>query len=275
MKYNKLIVSGCSFVADIHDLEDIKRNIQPEYVKNFIRKYPNKNAAELRKLPEYINLLQNYIEYKWTTLLKNYLDVPLVDFADGGNSNPRIFRDITNYLIENKNDTNNLVIIGTTALNRINRWLDYKQEYINLHLKNFDKFEKIENLYSSHLFDNPNDLADYQMLYLKYFHDEEESLRQVQENIDLLKYICKQQNHRLFIFDNLIFSTSRNKRILGRTEDPLKERFMKDNHENLLYFEDDIFCFPKFIKLYDNKYVNSHPNRVDHKIFFDIIKDKI
>jgi len=272
MKYNKLIVGGCSFVSDVHDAENIERNIQPEYVKNIINKYPNKTAWEIRRLPEYLNLSENPQQYTWPTLLKNYLDIPLVDFSFGGNSNPSIFRDITNYLIENDKETNNLVIIGTTALNRISRWYELKNRYINLHLKDFDKIEK---LYHGHLFDNPNDLADYQMLYLKYFHDEEESLIQVQKNIDLLKYICKQQNHRLVIFDNLIFSASINKRRFGRKEDPLKEKFMKDNHENLLYFKDNIFCFPKYIKSYDSGYRLSHLNRVDHKIFFDIIKDKI
>lgn len=272
MKYNKLVVGGCSFMAACHDDEDIIRNTQPDYVSEIIKTNPTKNISELEEIVIQSDEYPHRFSRTWISLLKDYLELELEDFSESGKSNPHIFHDITNYLIENKNEYNNLIIIGTTALNRIYRWLDYKQEYVDFHLKDFDKFE---NLYCSHLFDNPNDLADYQMLYLKYFHDEEESLIQVQKNIDLLKYICKQQNHRLVIFDNLIFSASRNKRILGRKEDPLKEKFMKDNHENLLYFKDNIFCFPEYIKSYDNKYTLSHLNQADHKIFFDIIKNKI
>jgi hypothetical protein len=273
MKYNKLIVGGCSFVYDCHDTEDIERKSQPYFINKLLEEYPNKNKWEIdeiisKKFPSYNS---NFHQRTWPFLLSTFLNTKIHNFSIGGNSNPKIFRDVSNYLITNQNETNNLVIVGTTALNRINRWLDYKQEYINLHLKDFDK---IEDLYSSHLFDNPKDLVDYQMLYLKYFHDEEESLYQVQKNIDLLKYICKEQNHKLLIFDNLIFSASRNKRIIG-SKDKLKDKFIKDNDKNLIYFKDNIFCFPEYIKCYDSKYRLSHLNTKDHEILFNIIKDKI
>lgn len=273
MKYNKLIVSGCSFVFDCHDTEDLEREVHPYFIKKILEENPNKNKLEiiqifLEKFKHYVN---DFHHRTWPYLLSTFLNIEIHNFSIGGNSNPKIFGDVINYLVSNQNETNNLVIVGTTALNRINRWLDYKQEYINLHLKDFDN---IENLYSSNLFDNPKDLADYQMLYLKYFHDEEESLSQVQKNIDLLKYICKEQNHKLFIFDNLIFSASRNKRIIG-SKDKLKDKFIKDNDANLIYFKDNIFCFPEYVKTYDSKYSLSHLNTKDHEIFFNIVKEKL
>lgn len=265
MKYNKLIIGGCSFVASVHDAEDIRRNIHPEYVKNLIKKYPNKNSSEIREIQEIINQ-EDVKKYTWPFLLKNYLDIPLVHFANGGKSNPRIFHDIINYLIENDNETNNLVIIGTTSVNRIYRWLEDKKDYVDLHLKDFD--DKPELMWNSNAFSTPEELIIYQKLYLKYFHDDDESLRQIQKNIDLLKYICKHQNNKLIIFDNLTYALSDK---LYRQ----KNNFIKKNKDNLLFFKDDIFCFPEFVLSYDTKYRLTHLNRVDHKIFFDIIKDKV
>lgn len=255
MKYNKLIVSGCSFVAEIHDAEDILRNTHPEYVKNLIKKYPNKNSQEIRETTEYSNIfLHNYNESMWKYFLHSYLGIPLVDLSKGGRSNSKIFSDVINYLIENDNETNNLIIIGTTALNRISRWSEIEQDYVDLHLKDFDE----------------EDIGTYKKLYLKYFHDDEALLREVQNNINLLSYISKKQNHKLLIFDNLMFS------MMNEFNDPIKKNnFLKNNKDNLLFFKDDIFCYPEFIQSYDSKYRISHPNRVDHKIFFDIIKDKI
>ena len=270
-KYNKIIVGGCSFVANIHDEEDLSRNSHPEYVLNIKKQNKDKNDSELKKI--IIELRDSgKVPYRktWWNLLSEELNLEVISFAEGGNSNPAIFRDIINYLINNEYEQNNLIIIGLTSLFRLSRWIEDKQRYINIHLKiDNDDIRKIYN----HEFFNNRDLVNYIEIYLKYMYDDFNKLKEVQHNLDLLKFICKKQNHKLLIFDNLMLGTwvySNRKEVSF-----YMDKFRKKNHNYLLYFKDEIFCYPEYIKTYDSDYKLTHLNTKDHKIFFDIIKDKI
>lgn len=262
MKYNKLIVGGCSFVAQVHDAEDINRNVIPDYIKEIKTKLKSKD--DIRK---YTNkkFKVNKNENRWSTLVSNKLSIELVDFSVGGNSNERFFRDIFNYLINNPNEKNNLVIIGLTASNRISRFISSYNKNINIHLKDISKIEDISKLYSYKYFFE-NDLVDFQNLYIKYFYDYENEFRLIKERINLLKYICNHQNNKLIIFDNLFFRLNDKKY--------LKE-FIDIYDENLFYFEEKEIQWPEWIKTYDSKYKETHPHSVDHKILAEMIIKKI
>ena len=133
MKYNKLIVGGCSFVRQVHDAEDIDRNVVPDYIKGIKTKSKSK-----QEIQHYVN--KKYKEHKntWSKLVSNKLSIELVDFSIGGNSNERFFRDIFNYLINNPNEKNNLVIIGLTASNRMSRFNSIYNKNVNIHLRDVD-----------------------------------------------------------------------------------------------------------------------------------------
>lgn len=260
MKYNKLIVGGCSFVRQVHDAEDIHRNVVPDYIKELKTKSKSK-----QEIQQYVN--KKYKEHKnpWSKLVSKKLSIELVDFSKAGNSNERFFRDIFNYLINNPNEKNNLVIIGLTASNRMSRFNSIYNKDVNIHLRDVDRIKDKSKLNASQYFFE-NDLVDFQKLYIKYFYDYENEFRLIKEKINLLKYICNHQNNKLIIFDNLFFRLNDKKY--------LKE-FIDIYDENLFYFEEKIIQWPVWIKTYDSKYKETHPHSVDHKIFAEMLIKKL
>jgi hypothetical protein len=270
LKCNKIILSGCSFFHEPFELESINREIIPTYIKEFISDTNNISDVDINKLYyDYASSgkIKNYFDFKLSKQLFKKFNKEVISFTKNGNSNDSILDDVINYLIENKKDTNNIIILGLTSPHRIRRYYDYNKKYIDIKPKWYDRSTDImSNDYISD--EDYKDIGKYYELYLKYFYDTEEHIKTVNNKLDILKFICKSNKHKLLIIDNLLF-------LFDNDESKNYQNFVQKNKEYLFYFDENNFSWPKFIRSYDKGYGSQHPNSSDISILVDLFKKKL
>lgn len=270
MKYNKIVLSGCSFFDEPFEVENITREVIPSYIQDFLSENIGMNHDEITKL--YHQKIKNgklihYDNLKLSTQLINKFNKEVISFTKKGKSNDSILEEVINYLVKNKNDKNNVIIIGLTSPHRIRRYYDYKKKYVDLKPL---LYERDTGIMSHEYIDGEHykDISKYYEIYLKYFYDTEEHIKTVDNKLDILKFICKSNNHKLIIIDNLLF-------LFDSDKSKEYQNFIQKYKEHLFYFSENNFSWPKFIRTYDKGYFSQHPNSSDISILVDLIKKKL
>ena len=270
MKYNKIILSGGRFFHEPFEVENITREVIPSYIQDFLSENKGISHDEITELHyDYVSSgkIKNYRDFKLSKQLFKKFNKEVISFTKNGNSNDSILDEVINYLVKNKTDENNIIIIGLTAPHRIRRYYDYKKKYVDIK----PKWYEVENYTMSDEYINDehyNDISKYYGLYLKYFYDTEEHIKSVNNKLDILKFICKSNKHKLIIIDNLLF-------LFENDRSKIYKDFVQRNKEYLFYFGENNFSWPKFIRSYDKGYLSHHPNSSDILILLDLFKKKL
>lgn len=262
---SKLIVGGCSFFNEVFEVEITARNNLPKYIKTFIsnnQKLSHKEIGELYY--KYVNdgKIEHHKNFKLSNQLSNKLNKQVISFTKNGNSNDSILDDIINYVIENKTEKNNTIIIGLTSPTRIKRYYNPIEKFVDLKPIWFHK--ESYKLHPEYIIDEHySDIRKYYEIYLKYFYDLESYIKLLNQKLSILKFISEINNHKIIIIDNLLFPFEEDVKSV-----PYKI-FEESNKDVLFYFDDNNFSWPRFIKSYDIEYKLSHPNSSDIKTLVD------
>lgn len=267
MKCNKIIIGGCSFFNKPWEIENLSRKNIPTYIKDFLSENKGLSHREIHELYHQQvddNKIIHYDNFKLSTQLTNKFNKEVISFTKNGKSNDSILDDIINYLVDNKKEKNNKIIIGLTAPSRIKRYYDPIKEYVDLKLMWYDR--KSDKLHPEYILDDHyNDIRKYYEIYLKYFYNLQSHIESINKKLNVIKFISEINNHKMLIIDNLLFP-------FEDKNSTTYQNFVKNNKDYLFYFNENNFSWPKFIRTYDKDYNLSHPNSSDVSVLVDLIK---
>ena len=179
-KYKNIVAAGCSFIEGSNIYEAIIT--------------PGKNRE----------VVWTGRDHRMSKLLAKKLVIPEVNLALAGSSNYRIINNIINYVLENP-DSKDLVIIGLSGITRRTVYSNFTEREWDIHtfqLNNEDQIKKLMNRF----FGSDDDMEGYikyRELEAKYLFNFEYEANKLSNNVLALCTLLEKYNKNYIVFNSL------------------------------------------------------------------------
>lgn len=150
------------------------------------------NSNLLDYTPENQVLLKEFKEkYRYTTIVKNNLNIDVRNFAEGCNSNENILNKVFEIINESEINSDDIFIVQTSIFSRKYFWYEPTAEFYSVNTLEMEGWPYRNKEYMKGLHQLYN-------LYSQYSHNEEYEMKKLLIQIDLYNSYFKEKGIKLF-----------------------------------------------------------------------------
>jgi hypothetical protein len=311
MKYDTLVVHGCSFLTIPFENENIIREgVNLDVLRECLPKGYDVNKvikSELGNVSAEYPWSYNFGELKrhtFSRLLSKKLECREINLSMPGANNQQMIRrlyewsnkedvldvmkpvhdridedDLPNYVPKYKNEDKTLIILGLTDVSRLEFWTSLKEIYFPVTV-DLDIWTSHEDRGMRELVDVEEYIKHFEFHYKNLYTDEERILS-LQRELEMFQSYCNERNIDIIFFGSL-FGDNKDWEI--NPDSWSRElSFRKKGHTdklntdklNYYIFPNGITDWRNYIYSQDKKYAYGHPMAKDHEDLADLFYDYI
>ena len=280
MKYDTLVVHGCSFLTIPFEEENINRKgvnfdlIKQSLPKEYHHLNINRKFIKSREPGIYKKMYHSHHilrEYVFSIRLGKKLGCDVQNLSKPGANNQQMIRRLYEWINEMDKEDKTLIILGLTDISRFEIWDSIRNSHLSI---------TVDLDFSGDISLN-DELKRHFEFHYKNLYSDEERIKSLQRELEMFQSYCNERNIDIIFFGSL-FGDNKHWEInpdSWRRGLKFRKKGYTDNFNidklNYYVFPNGITDWRNYIYSQDKKYAYGHPMAKDHEDLADLFYDYI